>query len=206
MSRKRVLMGGKKDELISSALKLFMENGYENTSVRMILNEVNGEVGMFYHYFKSKDEVFEEAVGLYFRQYSERFGSIVKNTNLSPPEQLDQIFRLFQSTSSAYLSMNQNSGLHWTVELALREKTLEELEPYIAIILQNAIKTELIQQPDVPVNELAAFIVHGVAGVVHQRKTKEITPELFAIKKKDIIKLIATVLRVKPELIGGFEQ
>lgn len=205
MSRKRILTGGKKDELISAALKLFMENGYERTSIRMILNAVNGEVGMFYHYFKSKDEVFEAAIGLYFRQYSERFGNIVKDANLSPPEQLDLIFRLFQSTSSAYLSMNQNSCLHWTVELALREKTLEELEPYIAIILQNTIKIELIQQPDVPVDEIAAFIVHGVAGVVHQRRFEEITPELFATKKKDIVKLIATTLRVKPELIGGFE-
>lgn len=206
MSRKPVLTGGKKEELISAALKLFMENGYENTSIRLILNEVNGEVGMFYHYFKSKSEIFEAAAELHFRQYAERFGSIAENTSLSPPEQLNQIFRLFQSASSAYLSMNHNSGLHWTVELALREKTLEELEPHITIILQNAIKAELVRQPDVPVEELAAFLVHGIAGVTHQKTVKACTPERFATKKKDIIKLIATVLKVSPELIGGQEQ
>lgn len=202
MARKPVLEGGKRDELISAALKLFMEKGYENTTVRMILNEVSGEVGMFYHYFKSKDELFEAAVGLYFRQYSERFGKIVTDESLSLSEQLDEIFRLFKNTSESYLQMSRNGGLHWTVELALREKTLNELEPYIAIILQNAVKDGTIQKPDVPFNELAAFLVHGVAGIVHREPVKEITPELFAEIKKNVIKLLATILKISPETIG----
>lgn len=203
MARKPVLEGGKKDELISAALRLFMKNGYENSTVRMILNEVNGEVGMFYHYFKSKDELFEAALGLYFRQYSERFGNIVTDSSLSLSDQIDQIFILFKNTSEAYLQMSRNGGLHWTMELALRQKTLNELEPYIAIILQNAVKAEIMQKPDVPINELASFLVHGIAGIVHQEPVEEITPELFLRKRKSVIKLIANILRISPEMIGG---
>ena len=55
MARKAVLQGGKRDEIIKVATKQFFENGYEETSIRSILNDVGGEVGMFYHYFKSKD-------------------------------------------------------------------------------------------------------------------------------------------------------
>lgn len=206
MARKPVLEGGKRDELISAALKLFMENGYENTTVRMILNEVNGEVGMFYHYFKSKDELFEAAVRLYFRQYSENFGKIVKDESLALPDQMDRIFRLFTATAETYLEMNRNGGLHWTVEIALREKTLDELEPYIAVILQNAVKTGILRQPDVPADEMAAFLVHGVAGIVHQVPVKEITPELMARKKKSIVKLIAKSLKIPPETLGGSNE
>lgn len=202
MARKPVLEGGKKEELISAALKLFLENGYENTTVRMILGEVGGEVGMFYHYFKSKDELFEAAAGLYFRQYTERFGDIVADASLSPSGQVDRIFRLLKATSETYLSMNQTGGLHWTVELALREKTLEELEPYIAVLLQNAAASGLIPQPDVPAAELAAFLVHGIAGVVHREEIKKITPEFYEVKKKEIIGLMAATLRVPPEAIG----
>lgn len=205
MPRKRILSGGKKDELTAAALKLFMENGYEKTSVRMILSEVNGEVGMFYHYFKSKDEVFEAAIELYFQQYSESFGKIATDAGLSLTEQLDQIIQLFKATSETYLLMNKNSGLHWTVEIALRERTLNELEPHIAIILQNAINSGSIQRPEVPLDEFVAFIVHGVAGVIHMENTKEITPELFLKKRKAIISLIAATLRILPEKIGGYE-
>ena len=49
MARKAVLEGGKRDEIIMTAMKLFFEHGYEATSVRMIMNEVGGEIGMFYH-------------------------------------------------------------------------------------------------------------------------------------------------------------
>lgn len=35
MARKPLLTGGKKDEIMDTAMKLFFENGYEATSVRM---------------------------------------------------------------------------------------------------------------------------------------------------------------------------
>ncbi|WP_434302893.1 TetR/AcrR family transcriptional regulator [Clostridium botulinum] len=50
----------RKDELLNVAEKLFIEKGYENTSVKDIYAEVNGSFGMFYHHFKSKEEVLEE--------------------------------------------------------------------------------------------------------------------------------------------------
>ena len=40
MARKAVLEGGKRDEIIDAATELFFENGYEATSVRMIMDKV----------------------------------------------------------------------------------------------------------------------------------------------------------------------
>ena len=39
----------------------------------MILERVNGEVGMFYHYFNSKQEVFDKAVELFLRKAEKDF-------------------------------------------------------------------------------------------------------------------------------------
>lgn len=201
MARKAVLEGGKRDELIAVALTLFMENGFENTSVRRILGEVDGEVGMFYYYFKSKNELFEVAIDLYFKRYAASFGAIANNPNLPLQQLLEQLYILFRDTTKTYLAMN--GGLHWTVELALRQKTLEKLEPYIAILLQRAVATGIIQQPEISFQELAAFLVHGTAGLIHRQPVREVTPELFAPKKREIIRLIANILHVNPELIGG---
>ena len=77
MARKAVLTGGKRDEIIDIAMKLFFENGYEATSVRMIMNEVGGEIGMFYHYFKSKDMLFDQVVESFFKKYREKFGEML---------------------------------------------------------------------------------------------------------------------------------
>ena len=46
----------RKQELIEIAAKLFAEKGYEAVSVRDILDVVDGAPGMFYYYFKSKNE------------------------------------------------------------------------------------------------------------------------------------------------------
>jgi len=71
MARKAVLEGGKKDEILNVALELFLKNGYENTSIRMILERVGGEVGMFYHYFDSKQEVFDKAFQHFMKKQGE---------------------------------------------------------------------------------------------------------------------------------------
>ena len=46
-------------ELVTVASRLFSEKGYEAVSVRDILDEVHGAPGMFYYYFKSKQDTYE---------------------------------------------------------------------------------------------------------------------------------------------------
>lgn len=48
------------DLILSEALKLFIEKGYDNTSIQDIINNLGGlSKGAIYHHFKSKDEIFE---------------------------------------------------------------------------------------------------------------------------------------------------
>ncbi len=41
---------------------MFIENGYDNTSINDITNACNITKGAFYHHFKSKDEIFIQAI------------------------------------------------------------------------------------------------------------------------------------------------
>ncbi|MDF2925526.1 MAG: TetR family transcriptional regulator [Paenibacillaceae bacterium] len=50
----------KRDQVIETALKMFMEKGYENVSVDEIIAATRTSKGTFYHYFKGKDEILEE--------------------------------------------------------------------------------------------------------------------------------------------------
>jgi AcrR family transcriptional regulator len=47
----------KKEQFIKAALELFKENGYENTTINMILDKVGAAKNSFYYYFKSKEEL-----------------------------------------------------------------------------------------------------------------------------------------------------
>ena len=55
----------RRNEIIETAGKLFEEKGYEQTQVQDIVNEIGVAKGLFYYYFKSKDEVMEELADRY---------------------------------------------------------------------------------------------------------------------------------------------
>ena len=54
----------RKRELIQIAYKMFLTLGYENTSVDEIIREANIAKGTFYYYFKSKEQMLEEVIGM----------------------------------------------------------------------------------------------------------------------------------------------
>ncbi|GGH21571.1 TetR/AcrR family transcriptional regulator [Dyadobacter endophyticus] len=46
--------------ILDSARKIFLEKGYEQTSIRNIASEINYSPGSIYFYFKDKNEIFHE--------------------------------------------------------------------------------------------------------------------------------------------------
>lgn len=58
--------------ILSAALKLFSEEGYDNVSMRKIANEIEYSVGTIYLYFKDRDEIFFELHKLGFEGFYKR--------------------------------------------------------------------------------------------------------------------------------------
>jgi len=52
----------RKLEIIQTSERMFRENGYANTSVNAIIDEIGIAKGTFYHHFNSKEEVLEAIV------------------------------------------------------------------------------------------------------------------------------------------------
>ena len=126
MARKAVLEGGKKDELIAAATRLFFTRGFEGTSVRQVLQLVGGEIGMFYHYFSSKEELFEVVVDRFFRQYAADFEKTAGAVN-TPEELVDAFLPSFEAAMEQYKRVED--GMHWTIRAALHERTILSLLP-----------------------------------------------------------------------------
>ena len=82
----------RKQELIEIASRLFAEKGYEAVAVRDILEEVNGAPGMFYYYFKSKQDIYIAAMEQYISERLERKCKIIEDDTVSFDEKLP-VFR-----------------------------------------------------------------------------------------------------------------
>ncbi len=126
MARKPILEGGKRDEIIEAAAQLFFADGFEGTSVRKILDRVGGEVGMFYHYFSSKEALFDVVVDRFFQRYAMDFESMAERVQ-SPEEMVSSFLPHFEAAMEKYRRIE--STMHWTIRSALHERTLLSLIP-----------------------------------------------------------------------------
>jgi len=52
----------RKQAILEAGLKLFVRNGYNATKISDIAKEVNMSVGLLFHYFESKEKLYEELV------------------------------------------------------------------------------------------------------------------------------------------------
>ena len=98
-----VIHSDKKNELIMIAEKLFVEKGYEETSVDDILKASGLSKGGFYHYFKSKDEVLTESINNIIEKLLEQLGPVVDDNNLNALEKL----KLFSKKKSEFQNTNR---------------------------------------------------------------------------------------------------
>ncbi len=66
-----------KDLILQAALKLFLENGYEKTSIRAIADLIEYSPATIYLYYKDKNELFLEIQMLAFESMNEAFEGIL---------------------------------------------------------------------------------------------------------------------------------
>lgn len=65
MSRTNKNFSIRRNEILNKVWTIFLTNGYENTTLALILKELAISKGVFYHYFSSKEDCAEAAVDLY---------------------------------------------------------------------------------------------------------------------------------------------
>ncbi|MCK5027990.1 MAG: TetR/AcrR family transcriptional regulator [Bacteroidales bacterium] len=72
----------KKDNILKAALKLFVEQGEQASSMKWIAKEAKCGIGTMYNYFQSKDELINE---LYVEIKTKLFTNILEELNHSAP-------------------------------------------------------------------------------------------------------------------------
>ncbi|RLD59508.1 MAG: hypothetical protein DRJ05_06310 [Bacteroidetes bacterium] len=58
-----------KSYIVETAFKLFLTKGYRATSMSALVKESNLSKGAFYHYFKSKEELYNAVIDTYFLSF-----------------------------------------------------------------------------------------------------------------------------------------
>lgn len=87
--------------ILDVAFRLFMEKGYENTSIQDIIDHLGGlSKGAIYHHFKSKDDILMAVTDRMTAESNQMLAVIRDRPDLNGREKLKTIFR--ESISRPY--------------------------------------------------------------------------------------------------------
>ena len=88
------------ERILDVSQRLFLEKGYENTTIQDIVEELGGLTkGAVYHHFKSKEEIMD-AVGDRMFFENNPFEAVKGRTELNGLQKLREVIRLNQSDAA----------------------------------------------------------------------------------------------------------
>ncbi len=160
--------GETRENIIDAATKVFFKYGFERTSVKMILEEAGVVTGSFYHFFPSKEELFEAVIGKYLQGYSKRIGDILGDETLGMEGIINKILEELDHTSKEYYLKLQGDKLHWTVQASLHVITIETLvEPLAKALGRLRNRGEIESYLKADDTTLARILIKGMEAVIH---------------------------------------
>lgn len=163
MARKAGTDGGKREQIIATAMECFLEKGFDGTSVRSVMKKAGGEIGLFYYYFQSKDDVFDQALELFFDGYQRDFAEIAGSVYRDPFRALPRFFEYMKAETIRFRE-RYAANIHRIVRWAIRERTLTIVTPYIREIL--GVVAKLGARLPLDIDVAAVMLAHGVGSMI----------------------------------------
>ncbi len=136
-----------RDSILAVAGRLFLENGYEATSIQDILDVMKLSKGGFYHYFPSKEALMQEICVQHIIERVRRAEPELSVLQSQPIECMNRLLRLtglidWNNTKYAALLLRlcyQNGGDAQMRE-NLRSSLREQLRPHFDAAIENGIQ------------------------------------------------------------------
>ncbi|ESL01629.1 transcriptional regulator, TetR family [Catonella morbi ATCC 51271] len=136
-------MKSKKEQILDVSLSLFLEKGYDNTSISDILSNLNIARGTLYYHFESKEAIMDEIIERSIKSVIEEAKGIVFRQGMTVQEKM---FTLFSSTSMRrlsgrelmidYLNQPQNALLHEKINRSF----IQKIVPILGDIIKEGVE------------------------------------------------------------------
>ncbi len=179
----------RRKELIEVAARLFSEKGYEGVSVRDILDEIQGAPGMFYYYFKSKQDIYIAVMEQYLTERIERRCKILEDDTISFDEKKSVYAKLVTEDIGGYMerfqtgsapSITDSSYKLWDFAQMLNKMSASHAKFILQGVKEGKISSDLgITEENVQAFSL--YSLYGAWGLVYNGKFTD-GPDIFDAK------------------------
>ncbi len=165
----------RRKELIDTATRLFTARGYESVSVRDILAEVNGAPGMFYYYFKSKQDIYLATMEDYISEKLDRKCALMEDAAMPFEERRAMLSEMIAQDIHGYAERFSTTGDETISDLSYRMYDLVQMvskliRPYAVFMLQGIQEGKIENRLGVTEENAeakAAFVLYGLWGLIY---------------------------------------
>ena len=190
-----------KHKILDAAERLFMEKGYEETTVSDILNASGIARGSLYYHYSSKEDVLDGILQRITEQIVKAAKTVADDPALAAH---DKMLRIIPSANISYSPYEQMiEELHRPVNALLHQKgiaqTLNAVAPVIALVVEQGIK-EGVYRTQYPLETVEILLVAGQ--FIFDEGIFQRTLEETAARMTAFVHLTETVLGAKP---GSFQ-
>lgn len=157
-------------DFINAAEALFNEKGFENTSIDDIVHRVDVAKGLFYYYFKSREELLAAIVDRILDEMEKVVIEATRKEGLTAMQRLREMstsseaIRLRSGKLMNYFREERNQALH----LLLEVRAMRFLVPAMEAIIRQGVEEGVFNTPYPRESAIALF---GIEGVMDHTKT-----------------------------------
>ncbi len=172
----------RRKELIEVAGRLFAERGYESVAVRDILAEVKGAPGMFYYYFKSKQEIYLAVMEEYINEKLKKKCELLVGEDMSFEERRDMLAELIARDIKGYADRFSQTCEDTISDASYKMYDLIQMvskliKPYAVFMLQGIREGKIENRLGITeenAEETAAFVLYGLWGVIYNDRFTQV--------------------------------
>lgn len=155
----------RRQEILDTAMEVFMEKGYEAATMRDIAAAMQVVPGLCYRYFESKQVLYDTVIQQYVSDITAPMIRILEEQEESIEEFLDKLERLFLSTDGKekyhhFFHKKENHNL----QMLLSVKLCETIEPYMESKLQRMNERGLTKVDNIALT--ASYLLFGAVPVL----------------------------------------
>jgi len=190
----------RKEEILDAAMELFLTRGYEKTSVSDIVRRINVAQGLFYYYFKSKEEVFRAVMERLARQFSGRIIAIIRDDSLTFRSRIEKVvdtmhhvLPVSESILMDEIHQEEFRAIHYRLAFQIAGEVIGPIAELLATLRERGLAR--VKDPKLT----ASFLVFGVFGLVHGED--DLVHDKKNLTTDTLLDMLSGLLGVSPEVL-----
>ncbi|PGC90847.1 TetR/AcrR family transcriptional regulator [Bacillus toyonensis] len=177
----------RRQELMDIGFELYMKNGMGGFSIKDVVNRADVATGLFYYYFKSKENFVDEVLNEFIVKNMELIEEILISNERSVMQKMKDSLDIFWTFIKKLAPYKNVSSFQTEQHFQLEQKLFARMQPLIRKVIEEGVKTGIFYTD----NSLLAsgFILYGLSSIAYSEIKLNLDTE------QEMVNLVLTTLR-----------